>query len=94
MEIGNTLRMIDTSFLSEIKQNDYDETTQQNDEHHPNLAEVLNGIPNDRESIIAHMLLAGFSDAAIAKHMTGNFYKNKDEISVTRLKLNGNLVKI
>jgi len=84
MEIDNVIQMIDTSNIPSLKQDE------RLDNH---LDDLLSSLPNDREKIIAQLLLQGVSDAAIAKHLSGKFYKNKMEVLDVRSVLNGNLAK-
>lgn len=56
--------------------------------------EVLADLSNDRQRIIAQLLLAGMTDAAIAKHLGGKFDKNKGEVLEVRSILNGHLAHV
>jgi len=68
-------------------------TLQDEDEPKPDFdpSELLKELPNDRERTIASLLFTGMNDTAIAKHLSGGYQKNLDQIKSIRQTLNGRL---
>lgn len=58
---------------------------------HPTTSEILATLANDKERVIAGLLLSGMHDEAIAKHIAGKYDDNLPKISKVRSKLNGYL---
>lgn len=52
---------------------------------------ILSTLENDKERVIASLLLVGMHDQAIAKHLGGKYETNLERVSQVRTKLNGRL---
>ena len=52
---------------------------------------ILSTLENDKERVIASLLLVGMHDPAIAKHLGGKYETNLDRVTQVRAKLNGRL---
>jgi hypothetical protein len=99
MEIDGLNQLIDTSELTAmIPQNmvtrsekpineDLPETPINHDK--TDLKELVSGLDNDYERIVANLLLSGMTDSAIAKHLGGAFDTNKKKVAMVKGKLNG-----
>lgn len=60
------------------------------DEHDKTgLKQVVNALDNDFERVIANLLILGMPDTAIAKHLSGDYNRNKAKVSMVKSKLNG-----
>ena len=104
MEIDGLNQLIDTSELTGmIPQNlvtrhektineDLPETQVNHDK--TDLKELVSGLDNDYERIVANLLLVGMTDSAIAKHLGGAFDTNKKKVATVRGKLNGYLAGV
>ena len=99
MEIDGVNQLIDTSELTRmIPQNlitrsekpineDLGETHVNHEKD--DLKQLVSGLDNDYERIVANLLLAGMTDSAIAKHLGGAFDTNKKKVGNVKAKLNG-----
>lgn len=99
MELDGVNKVIDTLELPQlIGQNQgirdekpiLDPVDQAPDEHDKTgLKQAINGLDNDFERVIANLLLSGMPETAIAKHLSGDYNRNKGKVSMVKTKLNG-----
>jgi hypothetical protein len=104
MEIDGINQLIDTSELTQmIPQNIVTRSEKPINENLPetqvnhdktDLKELVSGLDNDYERIVANLLLSGMTDSAIAKHLGGAFDTNKKKVATVRGKLNGYLAGV
>ena len=58
------------------------------------LKQLVSGLDNDLERVIANLLLTGMTETAIAKHLAGDYNRNKMKVGSVRGKLNGYLAGV
>ena len=104
MEIDGLNQLIDTSELTGMipqnlvtrSENPIVESSEETVVSHnkTDLKQLVSGLDNDLERVIANLLLAGMPETAIAKQLAGGYDNNKKKVTTVKSKLNGYLAGV